>query len=659
MAIQFKRGTRAQWLASTTVLAAGQPGVATDTGETRVGDGANVWANLKPVVDVDARLGGPAAGLLTSNGKVAESKLPDLSATYATAGVEATQRVMNLLNNGSRDISILFLGDSTGNEQSEWIYRLTQSLGADWPAWTVAYRLWDDTGLVYAAPATVQTGTGPRTLTVYNCSVAGATTMYFQGAKFASCVAPLTPDLTVISLGHNEGSVPELWFPQYVNFAEQVSEAVPGSDILLIGQNPATNYTFQAPRVEVYRDIAARRGYGFIDVHQAFLDVDPAVSSLLIDGIHPNVTGSQLWANTVKAAFKLDRKRSPRTQPPSTLTETGEQLLVNGDFADFPGAIPTGWTTSLTPTLAKDTGLYESGAGYSVKITTPTTGGSIQQTLPLNKVKGRWITVSARVHVTPGQGNVPGRIAVVDSTGSTTSNGNLYGRGAWRWEVVTRFVPASATYARVVLYGDTSGGTGFANYSEVTCVVGRFPKRAANGSRGLTGPAGVVAGQIDFMSTVGNLGSFLYAVASSVAFTVANQAILVEFRPHRDVTVNSLVWFTGGTVSGNYDIGLYDSAGNRLWSKGTTAWPTASTRTAETVAPAVALTAGSQYFIALAGDNTTALFRGIAESFTDQVKTVTGNYLARSVAASFPLPASLTVANVRAGRYPAITVHGT
>ena len=39
-------GTSAEWAASTLVLAPGEEGVATDTGESRLGDGTNTWGNL-------------------------------------------------------------------------------------------------------------------------------------------------------------------------------------------------------------------------------------------------------------------------------------------------------------------------------------------------------------------------------------------------------------------------------------------------------------------------------------------------------------------------------------------------------------------------------------------------------------------------------------
>lgn len=46
--IQLRRGTAAQWtaVAANTVLASGEPGLESDTGKIKMGDGANTWANL-------------------------------------------------------------------------------------------------------------------------------------------------------------------------------------------------------------------------------------------------------------------------------------------------------------------------------------------------------------------------------------------------------------------------------------------------------------------------------------------------------------------------------------------------------------------------------------------------------------------------------------
>ena len=45
--IQFRRGTAAQWTAADNVLASGEPGYETDTGNWKIGDGLTHWTNLK------------------------------------------------------------------------------------------------------------------------------------------------------------------------------------------------------------------------------------------------------------------------------------------------------------------------------------------------------------------------------------------------------------------------------------------------------------------------------------------------------------------------------------------------------------------------------------------------------------------------------------
>jgi hypothetical protein len=118
MAIQFKRGTKAQWLASSLVLAAGQPGVATDTGEVRVGDGNNTWSNLRAgtlsgsqpvgqgelVVDAAYYGIGSSAGVADDAAKWADAfgdvpagatlQLPAGSTSRLTAGVTRTSPVV-------------------------------------------------------------------------------------------------------------------------------------------------------------------------------------------------------------------------------------------------------------------------------------------------------------------------------------------------------------------------------------------------------------------------------------------------------------------------------------------------------------------------------------------------------------------------------------
>lgn len=80
-------------------------------------------------------------------------------------------------------------------------------------------------------------------------------------------------------------------------------------------------------------------------------------------------------------------------------------------------------------------------------------------------------------------------------------------------------------------------------------------------------------------------------------------------KPHRNITLAVLEWLVGSTSAGNYDIAVLDSAGNRLWSKGFTPWPSASATVTDAVSPPLSLIAGQTYYTVLATDSTTATTR--------------------------------------------------
>ncbi|WP_193613169.1 SGNH/GDSL hydrolase family protein [Nocardioides lijunqiniae] len=578
-----------------------------------------------------------------------------------TPALGSMQRLMAGIHAGEEDQNVLHIGTSTGNEAGEWIRQLWLAVAAQWPAVTFVYRLINDGAGTYGTE-TLQTGTGPRTVTIYNCSVAGATTRYFQGAKFATHIASLAavaPVAGLISLTHNEGSVPNLWLGQQTAFVEEVALALPGMSISIVQENPVTANTLQQQRAAVYREYAASRGFGWFDICQAFLDSGVPLANLLLDGIHPNATGTALWVQTMLPAFRYVPEVAPRTQTSPALEGASPEILVNGDFSDFGGALPTGWLASGTATAAKNTTNFESPNGYSVDVTSAAAGDNLYKNLPAKLVLGRWVTLTVRQRVAAGQDVTAGRIALADSLGTTTSQAESYGRDGFRYVVVSRFIAANATVPKVILYGASAGGGGVTAYDFASIRIGKLPGRGGTGARGLQGPAGVVAGQIDFMSSVGGLGPFLYASSLSTGMAIANDAVLVEFRPSRDVSVNELVWFTGATSAGNYDIGIYDASGNRLWAKGSAAWPAANSRVAETISSPIALTAGTKYYLAIASDGTTGLFRGVPETFTNHIRNVTGGFLSLRVGSAFPLPSSLAPGSTRGGKYPAISVHGT
>lgn len=416
-----------------------------------------------------------------------ETTVDDLAG--GSVGTDVAQQLMTVLATESRDASLLVVGDSTGNETTEWVYLVTQWLASEHPSWTVHYRAWNDATVSYTAAATVQTGTGSRTLTVYNASVSGFTTTSWQAARFAAAIATVTPDLCFVSLGHNEGaSTPDVWFSRYVGLSEELSLQLASTPIILVAQNPVTANTNQQARREAYREIAMHRGYGFIDVCKAFEDSSTPLAGLLMpDGVHPNEAGSQLWFDTVVPHLKYEPKMTPHPIGVSTLGVRGSNLLLNSDFSAMSGALPDHWG-GANVTAARDTTNYESysfasratgsgGTPTTVKFTGTGAGqATIQQFVPTNLVKGKWVTLALRIFVPVGQASSVGRAALVDSTGSLLSGADTQPQGRFRWSVSSRFIPLTASYCRAQLYVDSNAaGLGTCSVDRASMVIGKYP----------------------------------------------------------------------------------------------------------------------------------------------------------------------------------------
>jgi hypothetical protein len=94
----------------------------------------------------------------------------------------------------------------------------------------------------------------------------------------------------------------------------------------------------------------------------------------------------------------------------------------------------------------------------------------------------------------------------------------------------------------------------------------------------------------------------------------------------------------GSVVSGNLDVGLYTSAGVRLWSAGSTAQSGTSTEQVVDVSPDLALTPGL-YYVGLVLDNTTGTV--VRNTPSTQMCAVAGYY---TQATAFPLPSTATFA---------------
>jgi hypothetical protein len=130
-----------------------------------------------------------------------------------------------------------------------------------------------------------------------------------------------------------------------------------------------------------------------------------------------------------------------------------------------------------------------------------------------------------------------------------------------------------------------------------------------------------------------------------LAVTTANAAQLNAFQVVRTVTV-STAHFRVGAQSGNLDFGIYDDSGTRLASTGSFACPAPATAgSSQALTSSVTLAPGRRYWAAIAADNTTATLLGLGSAQSASAYVLGGN-----VAATFPLPASLTLPTTNANR---------
>lgn len=174
-----------------------------------------------------------------------------------------------------------------------------------------------------------------------------------------------------------------------------------------------------------------------------------------------------------------------------------------------------------------------------------------------------------------------------------------------------------------------------------------------------TDASGINATQ--FLSTMGDTPALaavmLSTIGSNMAVAANNSGIFTRFRPRRDIVLTSLVWVVG-SQSGNYDIGIFDSTGARLWSKGSTATPATGTSVAEAVT-GVTLQAARTYYVGWSSDNTTSGVKGIAAaSVGEMTKLMDGTPSVFSVASVFPLPSTVTLGSTAPNRLPFFSLRG-
>lgn len=394
------------------------------------------------------------------------------------------------VNSNARDVKLIVMGDSTGNEDTEWVYLLAQWLGTQVPTHSIKYRLYNaSTG--WPAATTLASGSGAYSIEVWNGSVAGSVAEDFEGSKEAMFWGSNEFDVVLVNLGHNYGTTTteSQAFMRFIGTVCNIRSLAPRADLLVTLQNPRrdTGGAEQTARmVAAWRAVAAQIGCGVIDWHSGFLALaNPA--AYMADTVHPNDLGQlHVCFPAAKHEFVRPLALCGAVMPmPSPLETIGRNYINNPRFAYWTAGVPNSWTLT-NATARKETAIAE-GSLYALAAVVGVSGTPVlTQVLAgawLAPLRGKSITAVHRVRKPAGMNALAGRISAVSNNGSVseffTSNARGdAGAGGWTWEVSQIQVQTDAVSLTINCYLGGASGVDSGKeicLSEVGLFVGPLP----------------------------------------------------------------------------------------------------------------------------------------------------------------------------------------
>ncbi|AKO60925.1 tail fiber protein [Pseudoalteromonas phage H101] len=372
-------------------------------------------------------------------------------------GLAETQRVMRKLKNGE-DANIVVFSDSTGDATDEWVYKLAEKLAGDFSNLTVFYRLWDSGAGNYAARVTVQSA-GSQVLTIWNAAIAGSNANRFCGSEFNAAARPSqvggSPDLYFVNYGHNGGNQLERQYSMHSQLISLLVEFSSDSPVIIIGQNPVLSDDSMQRKVEVFQKIARVYGCGYIDINSYFLENLNPLADYYKDDVHPNETGSEVWAQLVHDKFRYNKDLASAT------TQSGNKSQAYSVLDTFNQMLRV--SSSTANVTLERYGVNFETSGQSLKMTgngvaspTPFAYFDVIDSKDIRSFIGKTICINVRLKTDVGAGALTGRIAAYDGiqTITSTNGGESGGRYIDQSMIIT--VDSAATYLRVYVYIDAS-----------------------------------------------------------------------------------------------------------------------------------------------------------------------------------------------------------
>jgi lysophospholipase L1-like esterase len=361
--IQPRRGTAAAWTATNPVLAIGEPGMETDTGKEKLGDGLTAWAALpyKPTAaDVAKMVPRWAPTTAYTAGQQVVSPNNDVVSAIAAHTSSASFTPANWSGSGTygpHAATIIPLGDSfTGNGGGH----LSPGAIASLTAGSITY----DEKLNYSRGFWVWAMNllGQRLRVIHDAGVGGETTVQIL-ARTPGDVVAFKPGWCHLLAGINDvaQNVPlATTKANLTSIWDQLDAA--GIRIIVGTIGPLASYvSTQRAQIEQInawiRDQARQRGMVLVDYHAVLVNATSNgvySTGLNFDSTHPNTLGSYFMGLAMANAISPLIAGAPF---PYLLSGQGDStnLLVEGRFGTTGNGSPLtgnwGVATTGTPSI--------------------------------------------------------------------------------------------------------------------------------------------------------------------------------------------------------------------------------------------------------------------------------------------------------------------
>lgn len=160
---------------------------------------------------------------------------------------------------------------------------------------------------IWSKTSGVTFGGGSPMILILNASHPGALLSYSSDLSRFNLQTPLESILNFISYSHNEGYKVD-YENEYESFINQILTKYTNSFPICIAQNPQKNSDsneYEHPyhhgvRCAIITALAIKKGWGIIDVYNAFIKTGIQDDLINADGVHPTAIGFDLWVNVAK-----------------------------------------------------------------------------------------------------------------------------------------------------------------------------------------------------------------------------------------------------------------------------------------------------------------------------------------------------------------------